>query len=65
MLYAPRRIVLGGGIAAAAAERLVPTAVASLQEQLRLVPVPVVSLSVFGAEASLWGAVALALGYGQ
>lgn len=65
VLYAPRRIVLGGSIAAAAAERLVPIVVASLHEQLMLVPVPAVSLSVFGAEGSLWGAVALALGYGQ
>ncbi len=64
LLYAPRRIVLGGGLAIGAAERLVPVAQAMLQEAVRLVPVPRLAVSVFGAEASLWGAVGLALGYG-
>jgi len=64
-LYAPRRIVLGGGIAVAQAAHLLPTARAVLQEQLRLVPQPEVSVSVLGYDTAAWGAVAVALGYGD
>lgn len=63
-LYAPRRIVLGGSIAVHAAAHLLPVASAMVREQLRLIPAPAITLSRLGYETPLWGAVALALGYG-
>jgi predicted NBD/HSP70 family sugar kinase len=62
-LYAPRRIVLGGGVAISAAAHLLPEACAVLREGLRLVPMPAVTTSVLGYDTAAWGAVALALGY--
>ncbi len=64
-LYAPRRIVLGGGLAIHAAERLLPVLRTLLSDQLQLIPPPTITLSCLGYETPLWGALALALGYGQ
>ncbi|MCS7176500.1 MAG: ROK family protein [Candidatus Kapabacteria bacterium] len=62
-LYAPKRIVLGGGITVHAAAYLLPVAQATLQEDLRIVPQPEVSVSRLDYETALWGAVAVAMGY--
>jgi len=64
-LYAPRRIVLGGGIAFHAGSRFLPSLSNVLRRNLHLVPMPEISISCLGYETALWGAVALALGYGQ
>ncbi|HEY8965953.1 MAG TPA: ROK family protein [Candidatus Methylacidiphilales bacterium] len=60
VLYAPERIVLGGGVATGGGNRFLPTAERTMREGLRLVPAPRLALSTLGYRTALLGAVALA-----
>lgn len=60
-LYAPEVILLGGGVAIGAGEKLLAPARKVLREHLRLVPVPQIRLSSLGYDAPLIGALALAI----
>ncbi|MCS7170528.1 MAG: ROK family protein, partial [Candidatus Kapabacteria bacterium] len=53
LLYAPRRIVLGGGLATHASPHFLPAVHAILRQHVHLVPVPELSLSVLGYETAL------------
>ena len=59
-LYAPSVIVLGGGMALGGGERLLSGVRAVLERNLKIVPVPHITLSDLGYDTSLWGAFALA-----
>ncbi len=60
-LYAPDVIVLGGGVAIGAGEKLLRPARETLQAHLKIVPVPEVRLSRLGYDSALLGAIALAM----
>jgi glucokinase len=60
-LYAPDRIVLGGGVCVGGGERLVQTIQDLLDKNLKLVPSPKVMLSALGYDTALWGGLAMAL----
>jgi glucokinase len=60
-LYAPERIVLGGGVCVGGGERLVRRIQGILDANLKIVPVPRVLLSSLGYDTALWGGLAMAL----
>jgi len=60
-LYAPDRIVLGGGVCVGGGERLVTQIQNMLDATLKIVPSPRVSLSSLGYDTALWGGLAMAL----
>lgn len=64
-LYAPEVIVLGGGVAVGAGEKLLRPARETLHAHLKIVPVPQVRLSQLGYDCALLGAIALALEGGR
>lgn len=59
-LYAPDRIVLGGGVAVGGGDRLLSPAVEIMRSNCKLVPAPDVRLSTLGYDTALYGALALA-----
>ncbi|MBN1998253.1 ROK family protein [candidate division KSB1 bacterium] len=59
-LYTPDTIVLGGGVALGAGDKLLPEAVRVMKENLILTPAPDVRLSTLGYETALWGALVIA-----
>lgn len=60
VIYAPREIRLGGGVAVGGGERLLRTAKNVMETHLNLVPPPVVSLSRLGYDTALMGALTIA-----
>lgn len=60
-LYAPERIVLGGGVCVGGGERLVQRIQRILDTNLKIVPIPRVILSRLGYDTALWGGLAMAL----
>lgn len=60
-LYAPEVIVLGGGVAVGAGEKLLRPARETLHAHLKIVPAPQVRLSRLGYDSALLGAIALAM----
>jgi glucokinase len=60
-LYAPDIIRIGGGVAVGGGENFIRVARAVMEERLKLVPAPEVSLSRLGYDTALRGAIALAL----
>jgi glucokinase len=60
-LYAPDRIVLGGGVCVGGGARLVRQIQDILDASLKIVPSPRVSLSSLGYDTALWGGLAMAL----
>ena len=60
-LYAPERIVLGGGVCVGGGERLVQRIQKVLDNNLKIVPSPRVTLSKLGYDTALWGGLAMAL----
>jgi len=60
-LYAPDRIVLGGGVCVGGGERLVQQVQNLLDANVKIVPSPRVSLSSLGYDTALWGGLAMAL----
>ncbi|MCB0306282.1 MAG: ROK family protein [Calditrichaeota bacterium] len=60
-IYAPEVILLGGGVAIGAGEKLLAPARQVLRKHLRLVPVPQIRMSSLGYDAALTGALALAI----
>ncbi len=60
-LYAPEVIVLGGGVAVGAGEKLLRPAREALHAHLKIVPAPQVRLSRLGYDTALLGAIALAM----
>jgi predicted NBD/HSP70 family sugar kinase len=60
-IYAPRTIVLGGGVSVGGGQPLLETATRVMREGLRLVPAPAVKISALGYDTALHGAIALAL----
>jgi glucokinase len=60
-LYAPERIVLGGGVCVGGGERLIAQVQSVLDRNLRIVPSPTVALSTLGYDTALWGGLAMAL----
>jgi glucokinase len=61
-LHDPDAVILGGGICAAAA-RFWPSLVTTVEELLRLQPMPLVRLAALGEDRNLYGALALASGH--
>jgi predicted NBD/HSP70 family sugar kinase len=61
MLYAPRAIVLGGGMALGGGERLLAGVRDVLAHSMKIVPQPTVTLSTLGYDTALWGGLALIL----
>ena len=59
--YAPDVILIGGGVALGGGEKFIQTATMVMEEGLKLVPAPQVSLSRLGYDTALLGAIALAL----
>jgi predicted NBD/HSP70 family sugar kinase len=59
--YAPGVICIGGGVALGGGENFIHTAKQVLEEHLKLVPSPQVTLSRLGYDTALRGAIALAL----
>jgi glucokinase len=59
-IYSPETILLGGGMALGGAERLIHGVRTVLENNLKIVPIPIVQLSTLGYDAALWGAYALA-----
>ncbi|BDI28611.1 glucokinase [Capsulimonas corticalis] len=57
----PDVIVLGGSVAIGGGSALLGPALAVLERELKIVPIPPVVLSRLGAESSLYGAIALAM----
>lgn len=60
-LYAPDIIRIGGGVAVGGGESFIQSATKVMEEHLKLVPAPQVSLSRLGYDTALRGAIALAL----
>jgi glucokinase len=60
-LYAPDLIRIGGGVAVGGGENLIEAARQVMEEHLKLVPAPQVSLSRLGYDTALRGAIAMAL----
>lgn len=63
MLYAPRVIVLGGGMALGGGERLLAGVRDVLARSMKIVPQPTVMLSTLGYDTALWGGLALILSH--
>lgn len=61
MLYAPEVIVLGGGMALGGGDRLLSGIHQVLEQNMKIVPRPTVSLSTLGYDTALWGGLALIL----
>ncbi len=61
MLYAPKVIVLGGGMALGGGERLLRGVEDALERSMKIVPRPAISLSTLGYDTALWGGLALIL----
>lgn len=61
VLYAPGVIRIGGGVALGGGETLIRAARDVMEEGLKLVPAPQVSLSQLGYDTALRGAIAMAL----
>lgn len=59
-MYAPERIVLGGGVAVGGGETFLREAVQVMSDNLKLVSPPEVALSALGYDTALYGALALA-----
>lgn len=59
--YSPDVIVIGGGVALGGGENFIRTATRVMEEHLKLVPPPQVTLSRLGYDTALQGAIALAL----
>ncbi len=60
LFYAPDVIVLGGGVAIGAGEKLLAPARKTLKEHLEFVPMPLLKLSALGYESGLISAVSFA-----
>jgi glucokinase len=60
-LYAPDVISIGGGVAVGGGESFIRAASRVMEEHLKLVPAPHVSLSLLGYDTALRGAIAMAL----
>lgn len=60
-LYAPDVIVLGGGVAIGAGEKLLGPARKVMEAHLHTVPIPEVRLSRLGYDTALWGSIAVAM----
>jgi predicted NBD/HSP70 family sugar kinase len=61
VIYAPEIISLGGGVALGGGEAFVNQARRVMEEHLKLVPAPQVSLSSLGYDTPLMGAIAIAI----
>ena len=61
-VYTPDVIVLGGGVALGAGERLLTPARKVLEHSLNIVPIPEIRLDRLGADTPLLGALAMAMG---
>ena len=59
--YAPDVIRIGGGVAVGGGETFIEAAKQVMEEHLKLVPAPNVSLSHLGYDTALRGAIAMAL----
>lgn len=59
--YAPNVIVLGGGVAIGAGDKLLRPAVDTMRRGLKIVPAPDVRLSALGYDTALMGTIALAM----
>lgn len=59
--YAPDVISIGGGVALGGGEDFIRTAAKVMEEHLKLVPAPLVTLSRLGYDTALRGAIALAM----
>jgi predicted NBD/HSP70 family sugar kinase len=60
-LYAPSIIALGGGVAVGGGTRLIDGARAVLERNLKIVPVPEITISSLGYDTALWGGLAMAV----
>jgi predicted NBD/HSP70 family sugar kinase len=60
-LYAPDAILLFGGIACGGAEKLLKPAKEVVEKHVKIIPKPLIKLSLLGYEASLKGSIALAM----
>ena len=59
-IYTPDLIVLGGGVATGAGDKLLLPAQKTMEENLRLVPAPMLQLSKLGYDTALMGALTIA-----
>ena len=60
-LYAPDVIRVGGGVAVGGGEKFIAAAKRVMEDHLKLVPAPIVELSLLGYDTALRGAIAMAL----
>lgn len=61
IMHAPEAIFLGGGVSLGAKEKLLEPAMKIVNENVKLVKLPVIKLASLGYEAPLKGAIALAI----
>jgi len=61
VIYAPDVIRLGGGVAVGGGEHFIARASQVMKENVKLVPLPEVSLSIFGYDTALMGSLVVAI----